>query len=339
MTVEQHPPVEPRPIKAETTGMDIAALVFAIILPIVGLILALVVRSSARKRGHLASGVATAALIVSCVLTGLGVVALILVVVLAAFTFAQVSGAFQPANEEPPAPWQPSSEVVLLVSRTDGTALEEDELEAASEAVVHRLDRAGIANSGIFIDGNRIHVTFDDATEKVTIDSAVEVLGGEFRLDFRPVLQTGQCTPGTGWIDQDPNQQIVLCEQDGVAELVLGPSEVSGEWITEATPYEVQLGGASSGNWGVEIVFDQQGTSAIKDLTLRLANSSPGQGRVAILVDGEILSAPNVQSVIADGRLVLTGTFDQAAAESLASQVRLASKGLVLQVESATVLG
>ncbi len=71
MTADQPPPTESGRLETGTPGIDIAALILAIVVPVVGLALALVARSQARSRGERAGRIASAALVVSSILTGL----------------------------------------------------------------------------------------------------------------------------------------------------------------------------------------------------------------------------------------------------------------------------
>lgn len=54
----------------------------------------------------------------------------------------------------------------------------------------------------------------------------------------------------------------------------------------------------------------------------------------AMVLDGEVLSAPRVLAVITDGKPQITGSFDRHSTEALANQLRLASRGLTFTVES-----
>jgi protein-export membrane protein SecD len=66
----------------------------------------------------------------------------------------------------------------------------------------------------------------------------------------------------------------------------------------------------------VELVFNDEGKKIFAELTKRLLGK-----QIAIFVGGEMLTAPTVQSVIPDGKAVITGNYTIESAKSLASNI------------------
>ncbi len=67
--------------------------------------------------------------------------------------------------------------------------------------------------------------------------------------------------------------------------------------------------------WAVAIQFDAEATDTFKQITTELA----GTGRqYAMVVDGNVVSAPTVEAVIEDGASVISGNFDEESATALA---------------------
>jgi len=66
----------------------------------------------------------------------------------------------------------------------------------------------------------------------------------------------------------------------------------------------------------VSITFDNAGKEKFAELTKNNLNK-----RIAIVLDNKIVSAPNVQTEIADGRAVITGSTDIKAAQDLAKRL------------------
>lgn len=338
MTIPPAPQAAPPVAKADASGTEIAALVLAVVLPVVGLILALVARADRRRRGLAGSGLVTAALIVSSVLTALGVLTTIAIVVVAV-----VLPSAQSAWDSAPPPGEPVSEIVLSAQHTDGTALDDGELGLSREAISYRLERAGVPSSGFYLAEGQIHVMFSSSVTADDVERAADALGGEFRTDFRPVLQaTDTCDPSIDHSDPSAGQEVTLCDANGF-QYALAPSAVSGERISDATAGTVTNSqGASTGVWAVNIAFDAEGTAQFADITEQLyayLSSDPTRNRFAIVLDGEVISAPTVQAVITDGNPQISGSFDEAAARRLANLLKLSSVGLTLRVDSVSALG
>lgn len=70
------------------------------------------------------------------------------------------------------------------------------------------------------------------------------------------------------------------------------------------------------GNPQVALRFDDEGARLFSELTKKNLNR-----RVAILIDGQIVSAPTVQSEITSGQAVITGNFTQKEAKELVSRL------------------
>lgn len=109
-------------------------------------------------------------------------------------------------------------------------------------------------------------------------------------------------------------EEIVLAgaEPDG-GTYVLGPVIVDASDVQQAVAVSPPTG---STEWVVQIQLTPAGTSTFASATETLAGR-----RVAIVIDGEILSAPTVQVPITSGAIQLQGSFDQGEAAALASHL------------------
>ncbi|MEO5533689.1 MAG: protein translocase subunit SecD [Pseudolysinimonas sp.] len=137
----------------------------------------------------------------------------------------------------------------------------------------------------------------------------------------------------------NPDLPLVTCESDSSIKYLLGPVEVSGETISNATAGTVQgSSGVTSNTWAVNIVFDGTGTTQFATVTerlnkLRLANASP-RDQFAIVLDGRVISAPVTKSSIVDGKPQITGNFTQETATELANQLKFGALPLSFTVQS-----
>lgn len=252
----------------------------------------------------------------------------------AAFPLPHESVTPTPVWDEPPAAGESSGEIVLRASVFDGTELAHDKLDITKDIIVARLSTIGVSASSLFLTGDQIHVTFDRSVDAQTFERAVDLLDVAFSSDFRPVLAVGVCDPSETHTDPDPGQPASLCDQDGVDEFDLGPAELSANTLEDAFAFEVQNAAGGTGDWGVTLEFDQEGTAAFAALTQRLFEAGFGHNQLAIVLDGKVLSAPTVNAEITDGKVSISGLLDEAEARALAQQLKLAAIGLALQVES-----
>ncbi|MDQ1584358.1 MAG: preprotein translocase subunit SecD [Microbacteriaceae bacterium] len=119
------------------------------------------------------------------------------------------------------------------------------------------------------------------------------------------------------------DKPLITCESDDSVKYILGPVEVPGQDISNATASLVQSsGGVTTGEWGVNIVFNGAGTTKFAAVTTRLNGLTGSQNQFAIVLDGKVISAPATQAVITDGKPQITGSFTQASAQTLADQLK-----------------
>src|SRR4029453_16216148 len=113
------------------------------------------------------------------------------------------------------------------------------------------------------------------------------------------------------------DQNVVFAARDGGTHYQLGPTEITGDAIDKASAV-YSAGSSTAVGQGWEIHFDLtgDGSGIFSDVTTRL------QGRqLAIVVDDQVISAPTVQSPITNGSGVITGSFTEARAKDLATQL------------------
>ncbi|WP_104166398.1 protein translocase subunit SecD [Cryobacterium sp. N22] len=131
------------------------------------------------------------------------------------------------------------------------------------------------------------------------------------------------------------DQPLITCESDGSIKYILGPVEVSGENISDATNGQVTTqSGATTGEWAVNIVFDRTGTKSFADVTTRLSGLEGAQNQFAIVLDGSVISAPRTLAVITDGKPQITGSFDQETSKALADQLKFGALPISFTVQS-----
>jgi hypothetical protein len=149
------------------------------------------------------------------------------------------------------------------------------------------------------------------------------------------------CKPGesdTAWKAQvgytqssdwdNPGAQIVSCDGSG-GKYALDVAKVLGENLTNATAAL----STTNNYWQVTLTFDDAGASEFGTLTANLYDKyySGSQGgnqndaaldQVAIVLDGNVVSAPEIEGPIPGGVAQITGAFTRAQAEELAADLQ-----------------
>ena len=116
---------------------------------------------------------------------------------------------------------------------------------------------------------------------------------------------------------------------------ILGPVEVAGDTITDATSGQNSNSqGISTGEWAVNIVFNAKGSEEFGTVTTRLNALTGARNQFAIVLDGRIISAPRTNTVITNGKPQITGSFSQASSKALADQLKFGALPIGFKVQS-----
>ena len=137
-----------------------------------------------------------------------------------------------------------------------------------------------------------------------------------------------------GQID-DPTVPLVTCDRNGFSKFILGPVEIDGANITDASNGTVQSStGASTNTWAVNLDFNDVGSAAFSTVTQRLFPLEQPRNQFAITLDGFVITAPTTQAVITNGSAQITGSFDKDTSKVLADQLKYGSLPIGFEVQS-----
>ncbi len=132
-------------------------------------------------------------------------------------------------------------------------------------------------------------------------------------------------------VDDNPAKPLLTCDKDG-NKYLLSPAIIEG----------TQLDGADYGippndvNYAVTLDFNGKASKTFADVTTSMA----GTGELfAIVLDGVVLSAPQVNTPITNGSAQITGNFKQSEAQSLANSLKYGALPLKFDVPLETVEG
>jgi preprotein translocase subunit SecD len=107
---------------------------------------------------------------------------------------------------------------------------------------------------------------------------------------------------------------LLVCGTDHTVYLLKDPIVDGG--VATATPSHI----AGQKDWYLKVGFDQQAAGTLADATRTMAGTE-----LAIVLEDRVLSAPIVDSSMADGHVVITGDLDEAQATRLADRLKASS--------------
>lgn len=131
-----------------------------------------------------------------------------------------------------------------------------------------------------------------------------------------------------GAIDEVPDLKdapMATCGEDGATKYVLGPVEIDGSEIQDATSgYQPGPNGQPTSIVEVALSFKDTGRAKFAEVTRRLVGqqSQPPLDQFAVVLDKRVITAPQARAVITDGRASITGSFTLDSAKRLAQQLK-----------------
>ena len=135
---------------------------------------------------------------------------------------------------------------------------------------------------------------------------------------FSQFQASGGCQQGaTSVMGDDPATPLITCDEDGIAYL-LSPAMIEGTQLDDAGAAIPQ----QQVNYVVTLSFDGEGTEVFADISNALVGT---EKQFAIVLDGQVLSAPTMEGRILDGNAQISGDFNETTANSLATSLRYGS--------------
>lgn len=181
----------------------------------------------------------------------------------------------------------------------------DEQMDAAKLVIEKRLVSLNITDSEVYTDYNkdRIIVRFPwkSGEEEFDPQSAIDEIGTTAYMTFRE----GSTADG---------------------ELILDGAQVKSASVGYGP---VKQGGASE--FYVSLELNEEGAQAFADATSRL--SAEG-GSISIWLDEENISVASVNEAITDGKAIISGSFDQESATTLANQINSGALPFALSAES-----
>ncbi|WP_215447840.1 protein translocase subunit SecD [Streptomyces sp. ATCC 21386] len=217
------------------------------------------------------------------------------------------------------------TQIVLETRDSPVVDADAESTQRALEVLRQRVDALGVSEPSLYRSGQqRIFVELPGVQDP---REAAEVIGRTAQLTVHPVKgATDARDTGKGEPAKDGSRVIADPDQKG-AYLELGPTALTGEGVKDA---EAVLDQRTTSGWMVDLSFRKQAGKDWARITGAAACAPQGapERRVAIVLDGRILSAPGVDAKVAcgvgisGGSTQITGGFGREEARELAALVK-----------------
>ena len=191
-----------------------------------------------------------------------------------------------------------------------------DSMQGVRDVIERRVNLFGVAEPVIQVNkvGSHHRLIVELAGVK-DAHQAIEMIGQTPFLDFREEIELSQ-------EELDEQQSIFEKYQEGIElteeEMIIltkepfSPTTLTGRYLKGAElQFDQQTYQAQ-----VSLEFDSEGSKLFEDLTRKNINK-----RIAIYLDGEVVSAPTVQEAISGGKAQITGNFSMEEAKELVQRL------------------
>jgi preprotein translocase subunit SecD len=132
------------------------------------------------------------------------------------------------------------------------------------------------------------------------------------------------------------SQPMVTCSNDPTQpeKFILGPADVFGTQIANATSGQQSTQSGSTGQWEVRLDFNGPGTTSFCNVTSRIVSLPAPRNRFGIVLDNQVISAPVAQASLCAGTASITGNFTALSAKALADQLKFGALPLSFALQT-----
>lgn len=242
--------------------------------------------------------------------------------------------------------------IVLQAKSVPGSALTDDSIERLLAVLRNRIDQYGVAEPVIQREGrDRVIVDLPGVEDP---EAALELIGKTALLEFRKVIgATPAVPPGPERPNYDNDEEFktaqerwneakseietykselekqsqtiegaIVAQDDEGRYFLLGSALVSGKHLVDAKTQFDNLGRAV-----VTLEFNSEGAKLFEQATA----DNVGK-QIAIILDGNVVSAPVVQERISGGSAQISGRFSATEAQRLAIMLRAGALPVPVEV-------
>ncbi len=269
---------------------------------------------------------------------------------------------------------QGGTQLILQPVASDAAKITPQTIAQAIDIIRQRIDASGVSEAEITSQGaNQIVVGIPGSPSQATIDLVKQAAQMDFRVVLKegaPAVGTpdtaaaGLGTPKAlndpAWLTQDvlnafaaydctdkknltggttasgdPTKPVIACESNGSAKYVLGPVALPGKDISSASSgLETLQNGSVGTKWIVNLNLNSEGATAFREVTTLIQPLPQPLNQFAMVLDGLVISAPRVESIISNGQAIISGSFTRDSAATLARQLNFGALPLTFEVKT-----
>lgn len=232
--------------------------------------------------------------------------------------------------------------VVLTASTTDGSDITDEDMETSRAIIENRVNALGASEAVVQTQGrNQILVQIPGLSDT---EEALATIGKTGKLEFARLDSFTDSSVVTKINNGDYGDEGTITDSFG-NKLPSGQKQtlkvdegtytplITGENIKNVT---VDRASETASTYAVNLTLDSDGTKAFADATKELASS---KGKIVIILDGEVQSAPAVQSEILTGNVSITGNYTQDEANNLKTILESGSLPVSFSFSQSQVVG
>jgi SecD/SecF fusion protein len=220
---------------------------------------------------------------------------------------------------------------LLLKIDTSGLSgqAKEDACARALEVIRNRIDQFGVREPQIVQQGeDEIVVQLPGVTDR---DRALDLIGKTALLEFKLVARDPEKLKQALDGNVPEGYELKRSKDDGEPLLLEKQAVLAGDSLTNAG---VRFDQSQFNEPIVTLQFSAEGAKKFADLTA----ANVGR-RLAIVLDGEVQTAPNIKEAIPSGEAVITGRFSVEKAQDTALILRVGALPAPMRVEEERTIG
>ena len=311
----------------EQSNLSAVALVLAFLVPVAGLVIALIVRSKSKREGRTADGISLAAMIISSIMIGLGVIAAVIAISFFVATSNQIA-AISSAAAPAPSAAAPTNQIAVTVI-SDGSPVDSGDILTAAKAVeLNRLQQAKIKFASFGADSRgKLVTTLSDTATSAQKSKASSVLSVPADFSFRKVLGVAAARAGSdifpfatpevtqavadeftaascksvseangGFITIAGGGTYIYCSPDHATKFLVGGVLITGETIADHSVSKSSIG----------ITFNASGAQLLSSITNDMVSNPQSGNRIALISGNQVISSPVTMSVVTNGELSIS---------------------------------
>ena len=232
--------------------------------------------------------------------------------------------------------------VVLTAKSTDGGEITTEDMEASRAIIESRVNALGASEATVQAQGtDQILVQIPGLSDT---ESALNTIGKTGKLEFarldsftdetvKTKIDNGQYITQETYTDEAGNSlpsgktSYLEVEPGTYTPLVSG---------TNITNVSIGQGKTTSTDYVVNVQLDSEGAAAFAEATKELVSTN---GKIVIILDGEVQSAPTVDSEIPDGNVSISGNYSLDDAKALQTVLQSGSLPVSFEYAQSQVVG